>query len=162
MTTPPPPSPAPPGPPPVDDTPRGPVFWVSLAVGWAVMGWAVVGVLGDVWLRDRPLEVVRWAVATLLVHDLVLAPVVTIVGLGLARLLPPAVRGPVSGAVALSGLVLLFAYPLLRAFGRRDANPTILPLDYPRNVVIILVAIWVVAGAVVVTRRLRPAPGGRA
>ena len=87
-------------------------------------------------------------------HDALLAPLVTVVGLALAWLLPAWLRGPVAAALALSGLVLLFSYPLLRAFGRRPSNPTILPHDYTHNVLFVLAAIWSVALAVVLVRHL--------
>ena len=79
-----------------------------------------------------------WIVGTAVAHDAIVAPVVTLVGLALAALLPRWARGPVATAVAASGVVVVFSYPLLRHFGRRADNPSILPLDYPRNVAIVL------------------------
>ena len=66
----------------------------------------------------------------------------TLIGLGLVAPLPRWARGPVTAAVAASGVVLVFSYPLLRHFGRRADNPSILPLDYPRNVAVVLAVIW--------------------
>jgi hypothetical protein len=133
----------------------GPLFWTGLLVGWSVMGFAVVGISNSVWLKDRPVELAVWVLGGLVVHDALLASSVTIIGLLLARLLPRWLRGPVAGAVALSGLVLLFSYPLLRGFGRRESNRSILPLDYDRNVAIVLALIWLAAAAVVVARLVR-------
>jgi hypothetical protein len=130
-------------------------FWIGLAVGWAVIGYGVLGVLDNVWLRDRPAKVVIWVGSTLIVHDVLLAPLVTVVGLALAWLLPRWLRGPIAGALALSGLVLLFSYPLLRAFGRRPSNTTILPHDYGHNVVLVLGVVWSVALGVVLARMVR-------
>ena len=44
---------------------------------------------------------------------------------------------PAATGVAASGIVVAFSYPLLRHFGRRADNPSILPLDYPRNVAVV-------------------------
>lgn len=140
-----------------DEPPRsyGATFWVGLVVGWSVIAFAFVGIANSVWLRDRPAKVATWVIGGLVVHDALLAPVVTVVALLLGRLLPRWLRGPISAALVLSGLVLVFSYPLLRAFGRRAANPSILPLDYGRNVVVVLAIVWVAALAVVGVRLVR-------
>jgi hypothetical protein len=141
----------------VEEPPRhyGPTFWVGFVLGWSVIAFGVVGVMNSVWLKDRPAEVATWVLGGLVVHDAVLAPLVTVVALLVARLLPQWMRGPIAAALVLSGLVLLFSYPLLRAFGRREANPSILPLDYGRNVIVVVAIVWAVALAVVVVRLLR-------
>lgn len=138
-----------------DGREHGAVFWVAVAVGWAVMAFGVVGVLDSVWLGDRPFELAAWVLGGLVVHDVLLAPLVTALGWLLAARLPAWLRGPVRAALVLTGVTLLFSYPLLRGFGRRDVNPTILPLDYGRNVVVILAAVWVGALAVALWRRSR-------
>jgi hypothetical protein len=138
-----------------EDLARGWLFWSSLVIGVGIMAVAVVGMLDNVWLQDRPLVVARWVIATALVHDLVLAPMVTVAALVVARFLHPPWRGPVSAALVLSALLVGFSYPLLRGFGRRESNPSILPLDYQRNVVVLLVTVWVVAAVVVGVRIVR-------
>jgi hypothetical protein len=121
-----------------------PVFWVGLVVGWAVMGYGVWGFLSN-HRSTVPARTVWWIAGTAVAHDAIVAPLVTLVGLLLANLLPRWARGPVAAAVAASGVVVVFSYPLLRHFGRRADNPSILPLDYPRNVALVLTVIWVAA-----------------
>ena len=128
-----------------------PVFWAALVVGWAAMGYGVWGFLHD-HRSTVPARTVWWIVGTAVAHDAIVAPLVTLVGLGLAALLPRWARGPVATAVAASGVVVLFSYPLLRHFGRRADNPSILPLDYPRNVALVLGVIWVAAAVGLVIR----------
>jgi hypothetical protein len=136
-----------------DDRPTyGATFWIGLAIGWGVMGYAFLGIATNVWLEDRPMKVAVWVLAGLVAHDLLIAPMVTAVGLAMAWFLPRWLRGPVAGALALSGLVLLFSYPLLRAFGRRHVNPSILPQDYGRNVALLLAIIWSIALVVIAVR----------
>ena len=141
---------------------RGPAFWAGLTVGWAIMAFGIWGFV-DHASATHPHRTVWWILGSAVAHDALVAPVVTLVGLALAALLPRGVRGPVAVGVAATGVVLAFSYPLLRHFGRRADNPSLLPLDYPRNVTLVLVLVWVVVAAVVVVRRARRPdrhPGG--
>ncbi|UED83619.1 hypothetical protein [Streptomyces profundus] len=95
-----------------------------------------------------PGQVAGWLVGTLLAHDLLLAPLVSLIGLAL-----PAGRwrGPLRGGLLAAGALVLVALPpLLRAGSPR--YPTSLPLDYPRGLLISLAA---VALAVMLIRRPR-------
>jgi hypothetical protein len=133
----------------------GPLFWTGLVVGWSVIGFAIVGISNSVWLKDRPAKLAVWVLGGLVVHDAIVASTVTAVGLVLTRLLPRSARGPITGAVALSGLVVPFSYPLWRGFGRRQSNTSILPLDYGRNVAIVVALIWLTTTTIVVGRLVR-------
>ncbi|HVN51220.1 MAG TPA: hypothetical protein VMT43_07300 [Acidimicrobiales bacterium] len=118
---------------------HGVTFWVGVAVGWSVIGYGIWGYVIHV---GRPVETARWVVGTLLVHDGLIAPLAVVAGLVLAAVLPRGIRGPVTGGLAATAVVLAFSYPLLRAFGRRADNRSILPLDYPRDVVLVCGIIW--------------------
>ena len=135
---------------------RGAGFWIGLAAGWAVMAYGVVGFASHV---GRPLDTARWLVATALAHDTLVAPLAVLVGLAVAALVPRRGRGPVMAGLVGTAVVLGFSYPLLRGFGRRPDNPSILPLDYARNVAIVVGLVWITAGATWWIRRRRtPAP----
>jgi hypothetical protein len=136
--------------------PLGRWFWAGLVAGAAIIAYGVLGAIGQQ-ADTQPPQLLRFAVGTALAHDLILAPVVTVIGVALARVLPSWLRGPVRGALALTGIVVLFAYPLLRAFGRHPLNDSTLPQDYPRNVAIVVALIWLGAVAMVALRR----PGRR-
>ena len=139
-----------------DEHHLGLVFWLGLAIGGAVMAFGVRGVLADLG-PDNPFKLATWVVGLDLAHDLLLAPAVVILGLLLARVLPASARGPVRAAAGLSGMVVLFSIPLITAWGRRAGNSSTLPLNYAPRVLIVLAAIWVVAGVVIVVRRVRTA-----
>ena len=134
--------------------PGGRWFWLGLVVGWAVMAYAVWGIFID---HDatNPTGLARWVLGGALAHDLLLAPAVLLLGAVLARWLPGSVRGPITGALALSGIVVLFAFPLVRGYGRHELNPSTLPLDYGTNVAVVVGLIWIAALAIIVVRSAR-------
>ena len=136
------------------DAPGGPAFWIGLAVGGAVMAYAVWGA-ASAFSGDERRALVTWLLGGAVAHDAVLAPIVTVVGLLLAWLLPRTIKGPVLAALAISAIVVLFSWPALRGYGRREGNLSALPHDYGRNVVIVVALVWVVAALVVVVRSIR-------
>jgi hypothetical protein len=102
------------------------------------------------------LTVLVWLAAGVVLHDGVLAPLVTALG-RLDRRLP----GPVAlaGVVVLVvlGSVTLVAVPVLGRFGERPDVPSLLPRDYPAGW--LLVAAAVLLGAILAA--LRSARAGR-
>jgi hypothetical protein len=132
---------------------------MAFAAGWAVMIGAAVGALLDSRNANLP-AVVRYIVVFDVVHDAVVAPLAVALAWIVGRWAPRAVRGPVRAALALTAIVAVFSYPLVRRLGERTTNDSALPLDYGRNILIVLAVIWVGAAAVVavrlVGRRVRP------
>jgi hypothetical protein len=128
--------------------PAGPRFWISAAVGWTVIGWGVVGIFRHS-LDTRPANLAKFVVGGALLHDLLVAPVVILAGVLVARALPARARGPVQAALAVSGIVALFSWPLVRAYGLAAHNPTSLPHNYGLNLLIVLSVVWAVAAAAV-------------
>ena len=129
----------------------GPRFWISAAAGWAVIGFALRGILQHS-LDTRPGELARFVVGGALLHDLVVAPVVILVGVAVARAVPARARATVQAALVVSAVVGLFSYPLVRDFGLAANNPTSLPHNYARNLLVVLGVVWAVAAAAVVLR----------
>jgi hypothetical protein len=138
----------------------GPLFWVSAAIGWAViLGVGLRGIFAHR-IDTRPANLARFVVGGALLHDLLIAPVVIVLGLLVVRAVPGRARAPVQAALAVSAIVALFSYPLVRAYGLSTHNPTSEPHNYARNLIFVLAFVWVVAAATAV-RRLRPAAGRR-
>jgi Na+-translocating ferredoxin:NAD+ oxidoreductase RnfE subunit len=130
-------------------------FWALLVVGAVFV---IVGARGILHDQDRiqAAELGRWFIGAGVAHDAVLAPLFVTVGL-LTRVVPERARIPIRIALAASAIVSVFAWPLVQGWGRRDANPSALPLDYGRNLAGALVAIWVAAlVAVIVGSRRHP------
>lgn len=126
---------------------RGPLFWVTAVAGWGIILWGVRGALRHN-VHTRPTELARFLVGGALVHDLVVAPIVLLIGIGVARSVPPAWRSAVQAASVISACVVLFAYPLVRGYGRALNNPTSLPHNYAWNLALVLAVVWLVTLAV--------------
>lgn len=139
---------------------RGRLFWPAVAGGWALVAVGVWGLLSD-GRRTRPAESARFVVGAALAHDLVLAPVVVLAGWVTAKVVPARVRGPVQAALVVSAVVVLFAIPFVRGYGRLSTNPSILPRNYATGLVVVLTAVWAIAVVAAVRRLLRvQRPGG--
>lgn len=112
----------------------------------SVGGWVLLFDLS----RETPRRLVVWLAGAVVVHDLLLAPAVLLLGLAVRRL--PG-RAALRGALLAGGCATLIALPPLLRPGEHP-NPTVLPLDYQRNLLIVLLA---VAGATLATAAAGPA-----
>ena len=132
----------------------GPLFWVSAALGWAVI---LVGVRGALAHRidTRPGQLARFVVGGALIHDLIVAPAVILIGVGVVRMVRGPARAVVQAAVVVTASLALFSYPLVRAFGRAAHNPTSLPHNYAANLAVVLGIVWAVAAIAIVKRARR-------
>lgn len=129
----------------------GPLFWISAAAGWAVIAWGLRGVFQHS-LDTRPANLARFVVGGALLHDLLVAPLVILAGVLIARAVPGRSRAVVQGALAVSGIIALFSYPLVRAYGLAANNPTSLPRNYTAGLLIVLGIVWAVAAGLVILR----------
>ena len=122
----------------------GPIAWVVIAAGWALIGWVVAGVLREA-DRTHPGSWATWVIGAALVHDLVVLPLVLLVGLGLSNAIPPAWRPPIRAAVTVVVVIGLATWPTVARFGARADNPSILPLPAGRNLVLLAGALLLAA-----------------
>jgi hypothetical protein len=76
-------------------------------------------------VRDRP-GVLEWLAGAVILHDGVVAPAVDLLGLGARR------RAPLRRPFVVAGSLTAVAIPVPARPGR-TANPSVLPLDYPRG-----------------------------
>jgi hypothetical protein len=128
--------------------PAGARFWISAGVGWAAITWGVVNIFRHS-LDTRPANLAKFVVGGALLHDLLVAPLVIVAGVLVARSVPARARGPVQAALAVSGIVALFSWPLVRAYGLAAHNPTSLPHNYGWNLLIVLGVVWAVAAGAI-------------
>jgi len=120
-----------------------PAFWGGLAVGWALMAVGFRSALAD--RLARAPDLARFVLGFALAHDLVVLPAAVVLGMLTAQLVPAVVRVPVRVALALSWLLVLVTWPAARRYGAQPDNPTILPVDVARNLVLVLAVVWLVA-----------------
>jgi len=135
----------------------GPAFWLSAASGWVVIGVGLRGIFQHS-LDTRPANLAKFVVGGALLHDLLVAPVVLVAAVALARKVPGRARATVTAALVVTGVVALFSYPLVRAYGLAAHNPTSLPHNYTLNLLIVLGSVWAVAAAVLVVRLRKGRP----
>lgn len=133
-------------------------FWPALVVGGAVSLYGTVRIAES--FVDTP-TFVRWLIGLALVHDLVVAPAVAVVGWVAHRLLPAWAARIVVPALAVAAVVTLFAWPLVRGYGARP-SPSHLPRDYVDGLTVILVLVAVAAAGALVTAAVRRRRGSRA
>ena len=130
---------------------RRPGFWLSAAFGWVVIAVGVRGIFEKT-IDTRPGQLARFVVGGALLHDLLVAPLVIVAGVALARVVRGQARPVVQGALIVTAVVALFAYPLVRAYGLAANNPTSLPHNYTANLALVLAGVWAVAGVLIVVR----------
>ncbi|WP_107060299.1 hypothetical protein [Streptomyces sp. NRRL F-5123] len=126
------------------------MFW--LRAGLLAPGLFFLAVGGRLLSRlPDPYPVLEWLAGAVLLHDAAIGPLVLAVGLLVARL--PA-RAAVRTALLTGGALLLVTLPaLLRP--RPTANPSVLPLPYGRNLLVLLAVTALSALAATATAALR-------
>ncbi|MBW8486881.1 hypothetical protein [Actinomadura parmotrematis] len=116
----------------------------AYAVGTVLMGIGAYGIVAHV-----P-DLFGWAVwfaGGAVLHDAVFAPAVLLVGAVVTR------RPVLQGALAVGGVLTLVALPMVLRLGARPDNPSILPLHYGWNLLIVLAVVAAVAAVVWWRRR---------
>lgn len=110
--------------------------WLFYAVGAVMIGYGLLGlVTGE---STSPVQSVKLLVLAVVAHDLVLVPVIALLGVLCTRAVPARWRAPVQGAAFVALSVTLVALPLVGRFGARPDDPSHLPLDYTRGYLVLL------------------------
>ena len=129
---------------------RGRLFWGSAIVGWAIVSfgiWTLLQRAGS----TKPLNFAVLFVGFAVVHDLLFAPTVSLIGRVAGPRLSPAVRTVAFVAAVISGSLVLVALPPL--LGDPADNATLLPRNYPAGLLLSLAVVWTTAGIVIAVRR---------
>jgi hypothetical protein len=114
-----------------------------VAAGIAAIVYAVVGAAADP--QTRPLGQLAFLAALVVAHDAVLVPLTIGVGVVIGRFLPVPARRPARAAALITLAVTLVALPFVLGRGRRPDDPSALPLDYGRGLLVVLGVVWGVA-----------------
>jgi hypothetical protein len=134
-------------------------FWIAGAAGWVVIGYGLRGLLHH-HVDTRPGQLAAFVVAGALLHDLLFAPVVLVLGVVVSRVVPGPARAAVQAALVVSGCLALFSYPLVRDYAHILHNPSSLPHDYGANLALVLGVVWAVATVTVLVRLRRRSRSG--
>ena len=128
-----------------------------IGLGAVLVGWGFYG-LYTAPRHPQPVPWLTFFVGAGVLTDLIVTPVVVLVGVVVARLAGARWRPYVASGLVTSGVILLVGLPLARGYGRRSDNPSILPLDYTRGLLVTLALVWAgvaVAGAMSLTGAAR-------
>jgi hypothetical protein len=121
--------------------------------GLGLMAYAAYGLVTDV--GTEPVRQVAFLLGLVIAHDFVLIPAAIAVGLVAVRIVPWWARAATQGALITTLALTVVSIPLLvKGRGFAD-NPSLLPLDYRRGLLVAIGVTWVVAAAVAVWRRQR-------
>lgn len=121
--------------------------------GLGLMGYAAYGLFAAYGADlGRP---VLFAAALLIGHEAVLMPAVIGAGWLVVRAGPPWARAAGQGALAVTLALTIIAIPMLVNAGTFPDNPSLLPRDYGRGLLIAVGVTWLAAAAVAVATRQR-------
>ncbi len=135
---------------------HGPLFWVVLAVGWAVIIFAIHGMIAQ---RANPPEVWKLLIGLNIVNDALVAPALVVAAFVVRRLVPGWLVAPLDVGLIASAVVTLYAYPLVGSWGKSvAAGSSRLPFDYAHSLLMVLGAIWFVCALLAVWSWLRKHP----
>jgi hypothetical protein len=133
------------------------IFRLSLgALGVGVLGYGVRGLLTEREISDHA-AVGEWLVGGVIGHDALLAPVVFVLCAIAYRFTDARWRGRLAALLLIGGSLILISVPALLRKGL-NSNKTVLPLDYARNLGVllaVLVAAFALYGGIDAARRRR-------
>lgn len=124
------------------------------ATGLALLGYGAHQMLHNSSVT-HPVEVAKWLVVALIVHDGVIAWVVVVVGWLIAGLVPDRARAYVQGGLITAALITLIAVPLIYRRGKAEPGLTLLTQNYLAHLAVLLgmvAAVTAMAYAVRVVR----------
>jgi hypothetical protein len=135
---------------------HGPLFWIALVAGGAIMAFGVRGALQQS-AAVQPAAFSVWIVGADVVHDFVLTPVVLLGGAVVARALREPWRTPIRAGLLLSALLVAIGWPALRGYGRAQVpdNHSVQPLNYATALATALAVVWIGVGIWCAVRVLR-------
>jgi hypothetical protein len=133
-----------------------------VVVGLLLLALGAVTMLGDV-NPKRYVGILTWFLGALIIHDGIVA--FAVVGINVAmrragRRVPLPVLLILQGAIVVGAIMALVVFPEIAKQGIGSANPTLLPLDYARNLAVFYAALVVVTTVAIVVY-LRATAGSR-
>ncbi|SED67393.1 hypothetical protein SAMN04489727_8845 [Amycolatopsis tolypomycina] len=125
--------------------------------GLAALAWGAV-LFAEYALPLRPdvYGTVTWLVGGPIVNDAVIAPLTALLGITLARRLPPRWRTPVTAGTVITATLAILAFPLLwRPYGT-PPMPGLHDTDPTPGLALTVAAVWLTVVLTALTRRVVP------
>ncbi|WP_204060446.1 hypothetical protein [Microbispora corallina] len=107
--------------------------------GAALVVTGLAGLAADA-RHTHPFGWALWFGGLIAAHDGIVAPLVVTAGVLAGRVREP-YRFWLRAALAVGGVLALVALPMVLGIGRRPDNPSLLPLDYGRDLLVVLGAV---------------------
>lgn len=138
------------------------VFWASMAVGAAIVVFAIQGLRSERLIDLPRLEggfelgtFVKFFVGGALLVDFVVIPLGALIGWLLKKVVPSVVWGPVRAGLFVTGVLAVYAYSLLWNKGGNPGNETLRTRNYTAGFTWFMVATWVIVAAFAAAAVLR-------
>lgn len=126
-------------------------FWIGLVLAAPVVAYGFKGALDH--LPDVQLtSFVTYFVGGAVVHDLLLAPAVCVIGWLVVRVVPKVAVGPVQAALVASGVIGLVSWPFVRGYGITGGEPSFLSRNYTASVLTAWAVVWAAAAVAIAVR----------
>ncbi len=140
---------------PYEPTQRTTVWRIGLgALGLGAIAYGAVRILQSP-DSSKPLDLLKWLVAALILHDGILAPIISLFGFAMARLIPGRARAYIQGGLIVGALVSTFALVEIYREGKSLPGQSLLEQDYGRHLLVILGIVLVLTVALYLTRVVR-------
>lgn len=105
--------------------------------------------------QTNPPRWALWFVGMALFHDFVIAPLVFLLGLILARAVPRSWRPWVTGGLVITAVITAATLPFVLGLGG-SSHPSVLPFNYGLSLAIVLGVVWAcIAIRLLMTSRAR-------
>jgi hypothetical protein len=141
-----------------EPAPSGPAFWIATAIGMAIAGFGVYGLVTNL----HGIALTSWLKTFgggLVAHDLLFAPLIVLGSVLVVRAVPGRGRAPVQVALIVCGALIAVAIPVVHGAGRLANNPSLLPSEhYGARLIGALSVVWAITAGTVVVGRLRARP----
>jgi hypothetical protein len=122
----------------------GPLFWLTLTAGWAVIVFGVHGLISN-WSGSNPPAVLRTVIGLNVVNDALVVPLVLGFAATCRRFLPSWLLVPVQVGLIVTAVVVLYSYPLVGSWGKSSrAGTSRLPWNYAHNLAVVIAVIWAI------------------
>lgn len=139
---------------PAEQTSGGFWFWPGIVAGVGIMLYGLQGLMRESNLTHPP-NLFVYYLGGAIIHDGLVAPIVTLIGWSLKRFVPKKIWPEVRGVLFAAAVIGLYSWPFVHGYGRRPDNPSILPNNYAVGLVDVLLFVMVIAAGVAIVRARR-------